>query len=61
MSGEDFDFEAERERWPEHWERDEKGWPTVGSRWRARRFPQLRIKAAWPDANRTQGVADTAV
>jgi hypothetical protein len=40
----EFDFDAARDRWPEHWDGDERGWPTVNSTWRARRFPQLRVR-----------------
>jgi hypothetical protein len=40
----EFDFEAERARWPTHWDHDEKGWPSVKSTWRARLFPQLRVR-----------------
>jgi hypothetical protein len=44
MSDETFDFEAERKRWPNHWERDENGWPARMSTWRARIFPHLRVR-----------------
>lgn len=40
---EGFDFGAARSEWPEHWDADEKGWPSLGSTWRARRFPQMRV------------------
>jgi hypothetical protein len=43
VSGDEFDFEATRDEWPDHWDHDEKGWPTVGSRWRARLYPQMRV------------------
>jgi hypothetical protein len=43
MSGETWNFEQERKRWPEHWE-SEKGWPAIKSTWRSRLFPHLRVR-----------------
>lgn len=39
---EEFDFEAERGRWPGHW--NENGWPASKSTWRSRDHPQLRVR-----------------
>lgn len=43
MSSDEWDFEAARDEWPDHWDDDEKGWPAVGSMWRARLYPQMRV------------------
>ena len=37
MSGEEFDYEATRKRFPRHW--DERGWPAFQSTWRLRNYP----------------------
>lgn len=39
---EEFDFDATRRRFPEHW--DDRGWPAVNSTWRSRNHPQLRVR-----------------
>lgn len=42
MSDTDFDFEAWRQRYPDHW--DEDGWPIPKSTWRSRPHPYLRVR-----------------
>ena len=49
MSDEQFDFETERARWPEHWDHGKNGWPTTNSTWRARLYPQLRVRVSRSD------------
>jgi hypothetical protein len=38
---EEFDFEETHRRFPGHW--DDDGRPTVGSMWRSRLHPQMRV------------------
>ncbi len=56
MSEGTFDFGAERQRWPEHWDGDENGWPTTTSTWRARRFPHLRVRVAAPESRYVKAI-----
>jgi hypothetical protein len=48
MTGEDFDFDATHRRFPDHW--DEEGRPTVGSAWRSRMHPHMRVRIVGLDA-----------
>jgi hypothetical protein len=51
-NGEGFDFEEARRQFPDHW--DENGWPASGSTWRARLYPQMRVRVSVVD-NRDVG------
>ena len=39
---EEFDFESSRNRFPEHW--DDDGRPEIGSTWRSREHPMMRVR-----------------
>lgn len=56
MGDETFDFEAERSRWPEHWDHDENGWPATSSTWRARRFPQMRVRVSSRETRHVEAI-----
>ena len=47
MGTEEFDFEAARRGFPEHWEDD--GRPATNSTWRSRPYPQMRVRVSGRD------------
>ncbi len=42
VTGEEFDFDETRRRFPSHW--DDDGWPAHKSTWRSRNYPHMRVK-----------------
>lgn len=48
--GEEFNFEEEHRRFPEHWDKD--GRPAINSTWRSREHPMMRVRVSGRDGDR---------